>query len=81
MDLITVIGILGAASILLCFILNQSHIWKDTDLKYDLLNFIGSSLLVVYGILIHAYPFVVLNGVWAIVSLKDVIIDLRKMKI
>jgi hypothetical protein len=74
----TIIGILGAAIILLCFILNQTHVWKDTDLKYDLLNFIGSALLVVYGLMIHGYPFVVLNGVWAIFSLRDIISDIKK---
>ena len=73
-----IIGIVGAGIILLCFILNQFHVWKDTDIKYDLLNFVGSTLLVVYGILIAGYPFVALNGVWAVVSLRDVIIDLRK---
>ena len=74
----TIIGILGAGIVLLCFILNQSHVWKDTDLKYDLLNFIGSGLLVVYGLMIHGYPFVVLNSVWAIVSLRDIILDIKK---
>ncbi|MFA5127542.1 MAG: hypothetical protein WC457_00885 [Patescibacteria group bacterium] len=74
----TIIGILGAAIILLCYILNQSHVWKDTDLKYDLLNFIGSGLLVVYGLMIHGYPFVALNGVWAIVSLRDVFLNFKK---
>ena len=74
----TIIGILGAAIILLCFILNQVHVWKDTDFKYDLMNFIGSVLLVVYGLMIHGYPFVALNGVWAIVSLRDIILDIKK---
>jgi hypothetical protein len=74
----TAIGILGAAIILLCFILNQVHVWKDTDFKYDLMNFIGSALLVVYGLMIHGYPFVALNGVWAIVSLRDIILDIKK---
>lgn len=72
------IGILGAAIILICYILNQSHVWKDTDLKYDLLNFIGSALLVVYGIVIGGWPFVVLNGVWAIFSLRDVFLYYKK---
>lgn len=74
----TIIGILGAAIILLCFILNQSHVWKDTDFKYDLLNFIGSGLLVIYGLMIHGYPFVVLNSVWAIISLRDIILNIKK---
>jgi len=74
----TIIGITGAFLLLLSFALNQFHVWKDTDLKYDLVNFFGSALLVVYGILIHGYPFVVLNSAWAIVSLRGIIFHFKK---
>lgn len=69
----TLIGSIGAAIILIAFILNQFHIWKDTDFKYDLLNFLGSVLLVVYAILLKSYPFLILNTIWGLVSLKDVL--------
>lgn len=74
----TIIGIAGAFLLLLSFTLNQFHVWKDTDFVYDLANFFGSTFLVIYGILIQGYPFVILNGVWSIVSLRDLIIDIKK---
>ena len=74
------IGIIGAGLILLAFILQQTHVWKNDDFVYDFVNFIGAVLLVIYGVLIKGYPFVVLNSIWAIVSLRDVFIDLRKSK-
>lgn len=77
-DFSTVIGILGASLILIAFILEQFKIWKNDWLRYDAVNLIGSILLVWYGLMINGYPFVVLNGIWALVSLRDVIIDLRK---
>ncbi len=76
--MITTIGILGAFFMLLAFVMNQTGKWKTNDLIYDVVNFIAAVLLVVYGILIKGYPFVILNTVWALVSLKDVFIDLKK---
>jgi lipid-A-disaccharide synthase-like uncharacterized protein len=74
----TIIGITGAFLLLLSFTLNQVHVWKDSDLTYDLVNLIGGTLLVIYGLFIHGYPFVVLNGMWAIVSLRDLILHFKK---
>ena len=73
-----IIGLVGMSLILLAFILNQSHKWKDTDLKYDIVNSIGSLLLVIYSILISSWPFLILNAVWMIVSVRDVFLDLKK---
>ncbi len=72
------LGIFGAALILLAFVLEQLNIWKNSDLIYDLVNFIGGALLVTYGLLIAAYPFVILNIIWAVFSLRDIVLDLRK---
>jgi len=79
--LTTIIGIIGAALILLAFILEQTHVWKDTDLKYDVVNFLGSAILIYYGLKINGYPFVVLNSIWALVSARDIILDLRRKKL
>lgn len=78
MTFATTIGVLGAAMLLLAFILNQLHIWKDEYFIYDLCNMIGGGLLVWYALLLSSYPFAVLNGVWGLVSLKDVITDYRR---
>lgn len=69
----TLIGSLGAALVLIAFILSQFHVWKDTDFKYDFLNFVGSVFLIIYAILLKSYPFLILNTIWGLVSLKDVI--------
>ncbi len=67
------IGISGAAIILVAFLLNQLNKWKNDSFIYDFANFIGSLLLVIYAILLSSYPFLILNGVWAAFSLKDVV--------
>ena len=80
-DFTTILGIIGALLILVAFILEQTKVWNSEMLKYDLVNFVGSAILIYYGVLIKGYPFVILNSVWALVSLHDVITDiLRNIK-
>lgn len=78
MNITEIIGASGAGLILIAFILEQTHRWKDTDLKYDAVNLLGSALLIAYAVLLGSYPFLVLNGVWALLSLRDVIVDLKR---
>lgn len=69
------IGSLGAALILFAFVLGQLHIWKDTYFVYDFLNLLGGALLVWYAYSGNSWPFLVLNAVWVLVSLRDVVMD------
>lgn len=78
MDPFLLVGILGMACILVAFLLEQRGVWKNDDLRYDLVNFIGSLLLVIYAIDGRSWPFIVLNAVWGLYSLRDVVVDLRR---
>lgn len=80
MDTTLFIGASGALLILIAFIANETHKWKDTDLIYDVVNFIGSVLLTIYAVILASYPFIVLNIAWAAVSLRDIYIDLKGKK-
>ncbi len=77
-DLSFAVGILGMFLILFGFFMTQSHRWSQDDLSYDVVNLIGSCLLIVYGVAGNAWPFVILNAVWALYSLKDVVQDTQK---
>ncbi len=79
-DLPLVAGIGGMICILIGFFMTQSHRWSQDDITYDIINMIGSSLLVWYGIAGKAWPFVILNTVWALYSLKDVIKDSQQKR-
>lgn len=74
------IGISGASIILIAFVMNQTKKWRDDFLVYDAFNFVGSILLIIYAIVLRSYPFIVLNSVWAIISFRDIVIDLRPKK-
>lgn len=74
----TIIGIAGATLILIAFLLNQFGKLSNKNILYDFINFVGSGLMVVYAIMLSSIPFLILNIVWAGVSLKDVIKYLSK---
>ncbi len=74
------IGISGAAIILIFFLLNQTHKISSDSLSYDIANFIGALLLLIYAVLLSSLPFAILNGVWALVSLRDIFFDLKNRR-
>ncbi len=77
MDITTIIGTTGAGIILLFFILIQTKKLSAESLFYDVGNFAGGALLLVYAILLSSIPFAILNAVWTLVSLKDIITDIK----
>ena len=74
------IGVLGAGIVLLAFFMNQTHRWKDDDLIYDIANFVGGVLLVIYSVLLKSWPFLILNSIWSIVSARDIYLSLYNKK-
>lgn len=70
------IGFIGVFQILLAYILNVIGKIKSTDLSFILLNLFGASMACIASILMEYIPFILLEGVWAIVSL----ISLMKYK-
>lgn len=77
MDFFFLMGIAGMLCILAGFLLIQTHKVTADSLVYDVLNFLGSGLLVIYGVSGNAWPFVILNGVFAAYSLYDIVKDLQ----
>jgi hypothetical protein len=73
LDLNLAIGIIGMLLILFAFFMNQKHKWSVDTYYFDLFNFLGAYLLGIYAVLIGSVPFLILQVVWALISLKDVI--------
>ena len=68
MNIVDVIGFIGVSLILLAFFLNLNSQLEVNDLRYILLNLIGAILACLASVLMKYYPFVLLEGTWAIVS-------------
>jgi len=73
MTFVTIIGVVGAFFILIAFIGNELGRLKTTSLWYDGLNVLGSGLLMYYSVLLASWPFIILNIVWLVFSLKDIV--------
>jgi len=79
MAIFQIIGFSGMAIILIAFLLNQAKRWSADSISYDIANAVGSTLLVVYAVALKSYPFLILNAIWAVASIKDIFTDLREM--
>lgn len=77
-DTITLIGVIGAAAILVAFTMNQLGKWSTESRTYDGVNALGGFLLLTYSYLIESWPFLVLNLVWFLVAARDLLKPIAK---
>lgn len=68
MNLTDWIGFIGVFQILLAYFLNVVGKISTTGLPFILLNLIGAIMACIASILLNYWPFIVLEGVWALVS-------------
>jgi hypothetical protein len=65
----TLIGSVGVALLLAAFLLNLFKLLRSDGYSYTGLNLVGAGLACYSSYLINFMPFVVLEGVWAVVAL------------
>lgn len=73
MNLVDWIGFIGVFQILLAYILNVTGKISHQSSVFLLLNFIGASMACVASILLNYLPFIILEGIWALVSLVSLL--------
>ena len=64
-----ILGSVGVALLLLAFLMNLLKKWSQNSLTYILMNTIGAGLACASSVLIHFFPFIILEGTWMLVSL------------
>lgn len=72
------IGTIGVGLILLAYFLNIYALIPKDGLLYFILNIIGACLACYASILIEYVPFIVLEGIWAIVSIFALVNMIRR---
>jgi len=73
MNFIDWIGFLGVFQILFAYTLNVMGKVSNKSLAFIILNFIGASMACLASILLNYWPFIILEMVWALVSLYSLL--------
>lgn len=73
MSVIQLVAISGSLMILAAFTANQFGLMRASTLLYATLNLVGSGILAVVAVLEDQWGFLLLEGVWAAVSLVAVV--------
>jgi hypothetical protein len=73
MKIVDVIGIIGVAMLLLAYFLNLFDMIKKNGHLYVWMNFAGAGLSCFASVLLNYIPFILLEGIWSVVSAVAII--------
>lgn len=74
------LGFIGVFLILLAYILNALDKISNKNLSFILLNLIGASIACFASVLLKYTPFIILEGVWALVSVNSLVKYFKQAK-
>jgi hypothetical protein len=76
-----ILGAIGVSLLLLAFLMNLLKKWNQESLPYIILNVAGAGLSCASSIVIHFVPFIILEGVWTVVSIAALIKVISKKQV
>lgn len=73
-----IIGTIGVSLILIAYFLNIFSLIKKDGILFYVLNIFGGAIACFSSYLIEFWPFVVLEGTWAIISVVALLKSIKK---
>lgn len=73
-----IIGTIGVGLILLAYFLNIFSLIKKDGMLFYILNIFGGAIACFSSYLIRFWPFVILEGTWAIISIIGLLKSIKK---
>lgn len=73
-----IIGTIGVSLILIAYFLNSFSLIKKDGVLFFVLNIFGGAIACFSSYLIRFWPFVVLEGTWAIISVIALLKSIKK---
>lgn len=73
MQIVDWLGFVGVFQILLAYFLNVIGKISHQSLGFIFLNLIGATMACIASILLDYWPFIILEGIWALIALYSLI--------
>lgn len=67
------IGTIGVSILLVAYFLQLKNYIQKESISYLLLNFLGAGIAGIASVLLNYWPFIILEGIWTIVSIIGII--------
>lgn len=77
-DVPMVIGLVGAAALVLTYLVNQAELLASTDWRFPFGNFLGAGLIAVSLCFAFNLPALVIEAFWMAISLYGMLRALRR---
>ena len=74
------VGAFGVGLLLMAYLLVLLKLLKTGSRNYILMNMIGAAFACLASVMIHYFPFIILEGAWALVSLVAFIKNFVKIR-
>ncbi len=77
-DVNAIIGTVGMLFLLAGFVGNIMKKISSDSVLYNVLNIVGGFALVYYAFVLNSFPFLILEGVWALFAVYNLFLVLTK---
>jgi hypothetical protein len=80
MPLTDLIGFTGVSILLIAYLLQLTNLLSNEGWPYLTLNALGAGVACLASVMLHYWPFIILEGIWSLISLIGLFKYISKTK-